>query len=70
MVLLFLLSGCATLLYTLRCNPRKAMRHGKGGVCECLAMPWSVGGVKGQISLISYCARINPFLPLTFAIFI
>ena len=47
MVLLFLLSGCATLLYTLRCNPRKAMRHGKGGVCECLAMPWSVGGGKG-----------------------
>ena len=25
-------------------------------------------GVKGQISLISYCARINPFLSLTFAI--
>ena len=46
MVLLFLFSVCATSLYTLRCNPRKA-GHGKGGVCECLAMPWSVGGGKG-----------------------
>ena len=46
MVLLFLFSVCATSLYTLRCNPRKA-GHGKGGMCECLVMPWSVGGGKG-----------------------
>ena len=38
----FLFSVCVTSLYTLRCNHRKA-GHGKGGMCECLTMPWSVG---------------------------